>query len=118
MAALAGTYHIIADQGATFTRAFRRKDKKKRVAPFNATSARMQVRESYKSSNVVLELTTGNGRILLVGEDAMIYLLVSAADMAEIPEGLYVYDLELVFNDGSVERMVMGNFTVRANITR
>lgn len=118
MSALAGVYNIIADQGATFTRAFRRKDHRNRVAPFEATSARMQVRPNHESAQVLLEATTENGRISLDGPSARIDVQVPASIMGALSAGTHVYDLEIIFSDETVERMVMGNFVVRKEVTR
>jgi hypothetical protein len=118
MVALAGTYHMLCDQGATFTRAFVRKDSKRRVAPFEELSVRMQVRSDHSSPTTLIEATTGNGMVVVDGARGRIDVTVPADVTAAVPAGLYVYDLEIVFADETVERMVMGNFTVRPEATR
>jgi hypothetical protein len=46
-------------------------------------------------------------------------MTVSAADMAAVPEGKYVYDLEIVAPvTGVVNRLIQGNFVVRPEVTR
>jgi hypothetical protein len=82
-------------------------------------TARMQVRKS-AHSDVVLNLTTENGRILLHGTSGQIDLLVPDEVMAGIPEDKYVYDLELVGPSSSlyVYKLLQGNFVVRSEVTR
>ena len=118
MSCIAGTYDMVADQGATLSRTITWKDSAR--APINVTgySARMQVRANVASTTTVLELTTANGRIALGGAAGTVTLTVSAADMTAVPAGRYVYDLELVSGAGVVNRLIMGNFVVRAEVTR
>lgn len=118
MPVLAGVYNIIADQGATFTRAFIKKDDEKRIIPLTGYTARMQVKESYDSSTKVLDLTTQNGRILIEGERGVISVNVPESQMTAISPGEYVYDFELIYSGGQVERMLMGTFTVRGEVTK
>ena len=117
MAAPAGTYHIVTDQGATFSRQLTWKDDS--GTPVNLTSytARMQLRTSVANDSMVLELTTSNGRIALGGSAGTIDLTITAADMTTLPPLKYVYDLELV-NGTVVTRLVQGTFTVRPEVTR
>jgi len=114
-----GTHNIVADQGATFSYTVVYKDAKR--TPHNTTgyTARMQVRPAVNSAAVALELTTENGRIIVFGVEGRFDLLVSATDMSTVVEGNYVYDLEIEAPmTGVVERLLLGNFTVRAEVTR
>lgn len=118
MSSLAGIHNIIVDQGATFTYAFVKKDNYRRVVPLPDYSARMQVRKTITSSTIILSLTTENEYITIDAERGAIMITVPSAVMEGIAPGKYVYDLE-IFNETSVvERLVMGSFTVRAEVTR
>lgn len=117
MSALAATYHIIADQGATFTRSIVRKDRNKRVIPTLNHTARMQVRETYTSESPIIDLTTENDGIQIDGPKGTISILIHASEMESVPAGKYVYDLEIVSDEGIVERLIMGSFTVRPEVT-
>ena len=118
MPTLAGTYNIVADQGATFSRAFIKKDDEKRIIPLTGYSARMQVRETYDSQNTVLNLTTENDYIIIEGARGILSIVIPDDDTRILTPGEYVYDLELIYPDGQVERMLMGTFTVRREVTR
>ncbi len=79
----------------------------------------MHVRETVESASTILELTTANSRITLGGSSGTVTMTVSAADMAAVPEGKYVYDLEIVAPvTGVVNRLIQGNFVVRPEVTR
>lgn len=89
------------------------------TAPVDLTnySARMQVRDSYDSSDILLSLTSGTG-ITLGGTAGTIYLESSAATTAGITDGKFVYDLELVSQAGYVTRLVEGQMHVKPEVTR
>jgi len=118
MSCIAGTYDMVVDQGATLSRTVTWKDSTKTPIDLTGYSARMQARASATSATTVIELTTVNGRIALGGAAGTVTLTVSATDTAALPAGRYVYDLELVSAAGVVNRLIMGNFVVRAEVTR
>jgi len=115
--ALAGQYNITLDQGATYSQLVTWKNSSGTLIDLTGWTARMQVRPLVKSATSLIELTTENGRISLGGAAGTITLTISATDTDDLPVGTYRYDLELV--DGStVERLLMGSFTVRGEATR
>ena len=115
---LSGTYNITCDQGATFKRTITWTNQAK--TPYNLTgyTARMQVRSTAASTEIILELTTANTRIVLGGAAGTIELTVAANVTTALTPGLYVYDLELVSGGGEVTRLIEGNFNVKAEVTR
>lgn len=120
MSAPAGLYNIVADQGSTLSRVIYYKDPAKKAILFNGYTARMQVRPSFASATVLLELTTENGGIELGDTDGSIALYVSDDVMIGLAEGIYVYDLELVAPSADlfVYKILQGNFAVRSEVTR
>jgi hypothetical protein len=79
----------------------------------------MHVRSNVTSNTTVLVLTTENSRIALGGAAGTVTLSVTAADMTNVASGQYVYDLELVAPvTNVVSRLIQGNFSVRAEVTR
>lgn len=120
MSAPAGQYNIVADQGSTLSRVIYYKDPAKKPILFTGYTARMQVRPTYESSTVILELTTENGGIELGATDGSIALYISDDTMITIAEGIYVYDLELIAPSADlfVYKILTGNFAVRSEVTR
>ena len=115
----AGIYNITCNQGATFSRTITWRDAAKKAINITGYQARMQVRSTVDSATVVTELTTTNGRITISGPTlGQLTLTISATDTAAITAGLYVYDLELVSPAGDVNRIIEGNFVVKAEVTR
>jgi len=81
-------------------------------------SARMQVRSELPSPEVLLELTTDNGRIELGGTNGEITLKLSAAETAALTWERGKYDLEIVHSDASVRRLLEGSIKVKREVTR
>lgn len=97
--------------------------------PQNLTnySARMQLRSSYKSTTIEESLTTANGEITIDGANGAITLTLTAPRTANIsvdltngkpPRTVYVYDLEIEDNGGTVSKILYGDATVYGEVTR
>ncbi len=112
-----GNYDMVMPKGSTFTRQMTYKIGN---TPVNLTgyTARMQARPAVNSSTVVLDLTTGNGKITLGGSQGTITLSLTAAETAAIAQNSLVYDLELVSGGGEVYRIIEGSIAVTPEVTR
>ena len=119
MSAPAGQYNIVADQGSTLSRVIYYKDPAKKPILFTGYTASMEVRPTVGSAEVLLTLNTENGGIELGEADGSIALYVDDVVMAGVPEGIYVYDLELIApsSDLFVYKILQGNFAVRSEVT-
>ena len=116
-----GIHNFTCNQGATFSRTITWKDSANAAYTLTGYTARMHVRETVENANTVITLTTANSRITLgntVSTKGQITLTISAADTANLVPAIYVYDLELVSSGGVVDRLIEGNFVVKAEVTR
>jgi hypothetical protein len=113
----ATTYDILIEQGATFSLVITYKDNDTPI-DLDGYTARMQVRATAESATVLIELTTGDGRIVLGGAAGTITLTIAAADTAALTAGRALYDLELISGSGIVTRLIQGVCTISRNITR
>lgn len=114
----AATYNFEIEQGATLTKPFVYKTSTSTAINITGYTARMQVRSSVKSADVLLELNTENTRIVLGGTTGTITLQLTAAVTAAITWTKGVYDLELVNAAGVVTRLLQGEITVSKEVTR
>lgn len=80
-------------------------------------TARMQIREKLTSTEVIKELTTEAGGIVLDNENKTITITISAADTTAFVFKSAVYSLELVAQD-VVLPFIYGNLTLEAEVTR
>lgn len=78
----------------------------------------MQVRAERDAADILLELTTENGRIALGDEQGTVDLVVSADDTAAIDWQAGVWDLEIVHPGGDVTRLAEGCVGVSQEVTR
>jgi hypothetical protein len=79
---------------------------------------RMQVRATPDANEVLLDLSTTNGRIIVVdAPTGKLRLSIAAADTANLSWTTGVYDLVLVA-DGETRRLLQGGVTVSPGVTR
>ena len=109
---MSGKYNIVAEQGATFNLNFRVETD---GTPWNLTgyTFKMQVRRSTSASTTLLNITSAT--MTSVGH---VSATVSAATMADVPAGRWVYDIELTSSGAEVTRILEGRFIVTAEVTQ
>lgn len=110
---------LTINQGATFIDALTWSAGEPAV-PVDLTgcTGRMQIRLTQASPNIIAELTTENGGIVLGGVAGTIALKIPAVQTERFAWTTAVYDLELVFLDETVVRIVEGVVSVSAGVTR
>lgn len=109
------------DQGGTFTKLVTWKTGTAEAAtPVNLTgcTARMQMRTSVESPNILVELTTENGGIALGGVAGTVTMTITATATALLTFQRAVYDLEIIFPDTTVRRLLSGYVTLTPEVTR
>lgn len=82
------------------------------------TFARMQIRSKVSTPTHLLEATTEDGRITLGVDDGRIELVLSDEDTMALVGKSGVYDFEIEFVGGQVERVLQGGVVVSPNVTR
>lgn len=112
------TYDFRIEQGATFALKFAKKDQAGTPIALTSYTARMQVRSSVASPDVMLELTTANNRLVIDEAAGIVAINLLATDTADITWRKGVYDLELEAPDGTVTRLVEGVITISREVTR
>ena len=107
------------DQGATFRKVVTWKAGTPAL-PVNLTgcTARMQIRGKITDAAALLDLTTVNGGIALGGVLGTITLNITAAQTALIAWKAAVYDLEIIYADATVRRLLSGSVSVSPEVTR
>lgn len=116
-------FKIEIAQGATYDWETTWSVSPKKGAPYvlvdlTGCTARAQIREEVDSPEILLELTTENGRIELGGTAGTIRILIDAATTAAMTWESGVYDLEVEFANGHVVRRLAGNVSVSKGVTR
>ena len=111
---MAGTYNIVADQGATFNLNFTIDTD---GTPWNLTgyTFAMMVKESTASTSDYLDLPT-DGTVTM-NSSGEVSITVPAAKMTTIPAGRWYYDIELTAPNATVTRILEGRFIVNPQVT-
>lgn len=116
---MAARYNITLDAGADYTLHLDFKDDAGNVIDYSGRSARMQVRKRHNSEEVIDELSTENGRILIDAEGMTLIFPHEVSIAYKTLEGLY--DI-LVLEDDSTGservRVIEGTFKANPGITR
>lgn len=89
-------------------------------APWDLTgcTARMQIRPSIASPEVIHSLTTENGGLTIDGAEGVIMVEIDAVTTAAFDFKAAVYDLELEKPDGDVIRLIEGKVKLSLEVTR
>lgn len=114
----AATYDFEIEQGTTLLKPIVWKDSAGTAVNLTGYSAKMQIRKSVSSDDVLLELSTTNSKLSITPLTGTITLIFSAATTAAIDWSRGKYDLELTSGDGTVTRLIEGEITVSKEITR
>jgi hypothetical protein len=101
---------ITMDQGATFEFSFNVNDANGSVLDLSNYTARAELRRHYTSTNSV----SFSANI----EANTIFLRLTSNQTSNIVSGRYVYDCEIVDDDGLVTRAIEGVLNVSPEVTR
>lgn len=113
-------YNIVIYQGTTFYKTFQWLAGNNPV-DLTGVTARMHIRKKVNDPNVILSLTTENGRLAIQSPttDGKFEIKLTPAETSVLNFKNGVYDLELVFPGGEpVYRMVEGNVELKSEVTR
>lgn len=107
-------------KGSTFVKSIQWKTGDPAVAvDLSGCTARMQVRKSPCDSVILESLTTDNNKIVITEPlNGKLEIRISAETSSAYSFISGVYDLELVFQDGTVIRLLEGGFTALPEVTK
>jgi hypothetical protein len=117
----AAKLNLVIEQGATFVHQLQLRDGPDIYSPIKdltGYTARIQLRSDINSPDVILELTTENGRISISPLEGKIQLRLGAAETSALEFAKAVYDMEVSSPLGIVTRVVQGNFSLSRQVTR
>ena len=108
---------LIIEQGADFYKHLIYKDSNKIPKILTSYTAKMQIRATHGSKDVLFELSTANSRIVITANDGKIELMIGNTLTSAMTFTKGVYDLELIDSGGSITRLIEGTITVTKNVT-
>lgn len=115
-----GNLDLTIYKGSTFVKTIQWKTGDPPVAVnLTGCTARMQVRKSPCDSVVLETLTTENSKIVITEPINGKFEIRISADTSSAYDFISgVYDLEIVFTNGTVTRIIEGNFIAMPEVTR
>lgn len=113
----AAKQNFTIEQRATFKRRLQYRDTRGRPIKLTGFGARMQIRSAANAAEVLLELSTENGRIILHGDSGIIDLVIESSVTGGILWSQAVYDLKLIAPDGTEARLLEGKVFVSPGVT-
>ncbi len=114
---MAGTYHLVMEQGADLTLTVVKKDSSGNVVDISGASAAMQMRPDKRSATKLFDATSGGGEITIDGPNGQVSVVIPGATTAGIHQP-GVYDLKLTLSDGTIERLLEGRIELSPAVTR
>lgn len=109
-------YDLVLDSGADATRLFVIVDSCGNPLNLTDYTARMQIRPTRSSDQVLDECTTENGRLKFVDGGLLLEMTDEATDNLHVSHA--VYDIEIISPEGRVTRLVEGRVITRQGVTR
>lgn len=107
------------DQGSSFSKLATWKTGEPAAAvDLTGCTALAHIRETLEADDILITLSTANGKIALGGVAGTVEIILSAAETAAITWRSAVYDLEITFPDSTVRRLMYGGVTISPEVTR
>ena len=106
------------EKGATYRHRLLWKNTAGQPTDLTDCTAKMQIREEVGSSNVLLELSTENGRITITPKSGELDFYIAAEDTALLTTEGGVYALEVYFLNSDTWRLCEGSILFTDEVTR
>lgn len=114
----AAIYNFEIEQGTSLIKSVVWKDSNGVPIVMTGYTARMQIRETIDSDDILLELSTTNSKIVLTPAQGKITLEFDPDDTSGAYWTRGRYDLEVISADGFVTRLLKGKVTLSKEVTR
>lgn len=116
----AGKYNFEIEKGATFSRTFTYKDPSDVAIDLTGAVIKMQIRDNYTSETAAVNIDSDTLGGITIADPATGEFVITITDeqTAAIPFAQGVYDIEIHYGNGSVERVLEGRVKVKSQVTQ
>jgi len=106
--------HFSIDQGADFSKNFTVTTDGSTAYDISGLTLQAQMRKSFESSTVTATFTAS----VVTGSSGIYKLTLTNSTTADITAGRYLYDVELILADSTIEKVHHGIVTVHPEVTK
>lgn len=114
---MADTIGLSAIKGGLFTENIFWEDPAGNPIDIKNYHFKMQIRK-HRTQPVLLELTDFNGRIFTSYKEGKIQIYIPEQEMAILPVGNLLYEIEMIDSYGDIFKFLRGIFTVSEEVSR
>jgi len=115
----AGKYNTEIEKGATFKRTITYKDGTDTPVDLFGASIRMQIRDNYTSETAAISIDTSSGGISIdEPENGIFTIELTPAETESLDFRQGVYDIEIEYTEGTVERVLEGRVKIKPQVTQ
>jgi hypothetical protein len=114
----AGRYNFEIEEGATFTRTITYTDNEDTAIDLAGSTVRMQIRDNYSAADAVISLSTPSTGITLSNETGKFTITMTATQTESLGIKQGVYDIEVEYDNGTVERILEGRVKISRQVTQ
>lgn len=113
----AGKYNFEIEAGATFTRTITYKDSEDTAIDLTGSEVRMQIRDNYGAGNPLVSLSSPSSGITFTSNTGEFILTITATQTESLNIRQGIYDIEIEYQSGTVERVLEGRVKVSPQVT-
>lgn len=111
-------FDLEIEQGIPYKKKFLVRNEDNSLPNMTGWTARMQFRPYVSSSQVAVDASTANGKLIIDTGTSSIEINLSEADTTAFTSLKYVYDLELLDSLSKPIRLLQGSVSVSQEVTR
>ena len=113
----AGKYNLDIEAGATFRRTITYTAANDEPVDLFGALIRMQIKDNHLSETAAISLSVSSGITITEPEDGEFVIEITAAQTESIPFRQGVYDIEIEYTEGTVERILEGRVKITPQVT-
>lgn len=114
----ATVYNLSIEQGIPYVKEFQVKEATGANKNLTGYTARMQFRPYPESTELSLDATTANTKLIIDTVSSLVKINLSEADTKALAYTSYSYDIELVDSSNKPIRLVQGSVSLSREVTR
>lgn len=114
----AGRYNFSIERGASFIRTIMYMDPDDIGIDLAGAEVRMQIRDNYSSTEPAIDANSTNGGIIKTGNPGEFTINLTPELTGAVSFNQGVYDVEVEYADGTVERILEGRVKIVRQVTQ